>query len=613
MPRRGFPRSSPNPTQARLRSGLRAWARALVASTLLACAGVAAQADFDALLKQADSVKTARYPEFKSTLEQLQARRSELGDAQRDYLQYLEGWQLAYVSDYEAAVATLTEVASRTKDPTLRFRVEASTANVLTIARRYQTALKHLNAMLVLLPTVRDPEVRGQGLLTAAQIHTQVGQHDIALDYADRLIREMPAGKVACAAMQLRIEARFRMGRLERNDVEARQAVASCVEAGELIFANLIRTVISRVDIRANQPDDAIALLTANYDEVLRTRYVRLIADYEALLAQAWWEKRDLGKSRAFAQLAVERGGGKDLTEPLVDANRLLYLIARSQGDSDAALAFHETYAAADKRFLDDIGARELAFQMVKSQEVANKLQIEALEQRNEVLNLERELGAKAVETSRLYIALLLGGLAFIAMWLYKTKRSQLHFMKLARRDGLTGVFNRAHFADAAESILDYCKKGGREACVVMIDLDHFKRVNDRHGHGAGDIVLKRTVQACQAHLRSIDIMGRLGGEEFGIVLPDCDAERATQMAEQFRLAIVGLSGHETGVGFPVSASFGVTSSSWSGYNLRQLIIHADKALYDAKRRGRNSVAMFDGSDAAPELPLQQVFDRRRA
>ncbi len=595
--------------------------QAIVCAVLLFCCGAAgaagtAQEDVAGLLRRADDIKSANYAEFTNILGRLDAKRGDLSPQQRAHLDYLKGWQLAYVADFDKALAALAVVARETDDATLRFRTEATTANVLTIARRYEAALKHLNAMLALLPTVKDPGIRGQGLLTAAQIHTQVGQFDVASEYARQVIRETPNGKVLCQALQLQLEARFRSRRMEANDPGAQQGLAACIDSGEFVFANFIRTVIGRIFLRAGRTDEAIALLLAHYDEVQATRYARLIAEYDALLAQAWWKKRELAKARAFAQRAVDRTDSKDITQPLVEASRILYLIAREQGDSAAALTFHETYAAADKRFLDDIGARELAFQMVKSQATANRLQIEALGKRNQMLQLQETVSKAAAQTRGLFILLLLSVLAFIAMWLYITKRSQLHFMKLARRDGLTGIFNRAHFADAAEAILAYCRKGEREACVVLIDLDHFKRVNDKFGHAAGDAVLRRTVQACQAHLRSIDIMGRLGGEEFGIVLPDCDPERARNLAEQFRLAILDIGSADSGVGFTVSASFGVTSSSWSGYNLRQLIIHADKALYTAKHNGRNRVELFENGGAAPPdvAALQPgSFDRRSA
>jgi len=257
---------------------------------------------------------------------------------------------------------------------------------------------------------------------------------------------------------------------------------------------------------------------------------------------------------------------------------------------------------AADKGYLNEVSAKALAFQTVKQQVLAKKLQIDTLNKQNQILTLEQKLAKKATETSRLYIVLLVLLLASIALWTYKIKRSQLRFMKLARRDGLTGIYNRQHFVNEAELQLQYCRKSSREACLVLIDLDHFKVINDTHGHAVGDRVLRRAVEACKAHLRSTDIFGRLGGEEFGILLPECSLEQVIARAEQIRVAIATAAAGEDAPGVPISASFGVSSSVQSGYELRDLLMHADEALYRAKREGRNRVSVNDSPEAVLKM-----------
>ncbi len=264
-----------------------------------------------------------------------------------------------------------------------------------------------------------------------------------------------------------------------------------------------------------------------------------------------------------------------------------------------AALAFLEKYLVADKGYLTEVSAKALAYQTVAQQVLAKKQQIDALNKQNQILTLQQKLNKKAVEASRLYIVLLLLVLASIALWTYKIKRSQLRFMKLARRDGLTGIFNRQHFVNEAELLLQYCRKSSRDACLVLIDLDHFKAVNDTHGHAVGDRVLQRAVEACMTCLRSTDIFGRLGGEEFGILLPECTLAQVLVRAEQVRLAIATASADDDVPGVPISASFGVSSVVHSGYELRQLLIHADKALYRAKREGRNRIVVVGHTECA--------------
>jgi diguanylate cyclase (GGDEF)-like protein len=182
-----------------------------------------------------------------------------------------------------------------------------------------------------------------------------------------------------------------------------------------------------------------------------------------------------------------------------------------------------------------------------------------------------------------------------------------MRFQKLARRDGLTGILNRQHFMDEAKAVLDHCSRSGREACMILVDFDNFKAVNDTHGHVAGDVVLQSAVGVLQVHMRGNDIFGRLGGEEFGILLPDCGLDTALQRAELLRVAIAGLTRSQTGIDFDVSASFGVTTTIETGYDLRQMLIHADSALYRAKREGRNRVSTFLATLVADSADADKV------
>ncbi len=254
--------------------------------------------------------------------------------------------------------------------------------------------------------------------------------------------------------------------------------------------------------------------------------------------------------------------------------------------------------AAADKAYLDDVTARQLAYERVKSNTLSTKSQLEALNQENKLLQLQRELDGKAAETSRLYIALLMLVVVFIALWAYRTKRSQLHFMKLSQVDSLTGIANRPRFIQLAEAVLEAARKSQQQASVVLCDLDHFKAINDRFGHAAGDHVLRQAVVACQSHLRVSDIFGRVGGEEFGIVLPGCGLEDAKQRAERLRVALSAIEQQYDGERCTVSGSFGVTSTEQSGYELRQLLANADAALYRAKAAGRDRVMPYDDNDS---------------
>lgn len=555
--------------------------------------GAADSQDAGALLKRADRVRTSNYAEFAALVQQLEKQSARLSGPERHYLRYLKGWQSAYDGRYNDAIALLERFDEFSGDPHLQFRAGATVVNVFALARQYEQAFTHLGGLLKLLPEVSDPEVRALGLGIAAYLYNQVGQYELGLEYAGQVIAENAAGRGECVGGHLRLEALYKSRKLQSAGGAYQKGIDACVAAGETTYANVIRTFEARLLIDQLQFDAAIDLLKAHRGEVKQARYPRLISEYDALLAQAYWRKGNAALARSYALSAIENGVKDQYTEPFVNAHRLLYEVARAQGDTKAALASHEKFAVADKAYLDDVSARQLAFQRVQHEAIAGKLQIDALNKQNQVLQLQRALDAKAVENSRLYIALLLLILIFIALWAYKTKRLQLHFMRRSQQDGLTGIANRQYFIEQAERALQVSGRTQQDVCVILCDLDQFKAINDKYGHAAGDFVLQQAVIACQAHLRPNDIFGRLGGEEFGILLPGCNAEQARQRSEQLREAIAGIS-TTPGLDSGVSASFGVAGTPVSGYELWQLLGHADAALYQAKRAGRNRVAVFD-------------------
>lgn len=553
---------------------------------------VAAPDEMAQWLKSADDIKTANNGEFKQLLARLEGQRGQLSARQATYLRYLQAWQAAYDADYAAAIPQLNALADGSVDDTLRFRAGMTAVNVLAIALRYEEAYARLYQMLDLLPSVTDHKVRQQGLNVAAFLYERAGQYDLSLKYADEQLATESHGNGGCTARNQRLQSLFRSGRLDAFGREFQAGIDACDEVGESLWSNRIRIYAANYYLLQGRNRDAIELLKNHSDEVRRTHYAELISTFDSMLARATWKAGDVQAARGYATDAIAESIKGEYSEALVDAYQVLYEIARQQGAYADALDYHEKYAAADKGYLNDTSARALAYQMVSQQVLDKKRQIDALNEKNQVLELQRTVDAKSAETTRLYMLLLLVVLASIALWAYRTKVAQLRFMRLARRDGLTGIANRQHFLETARTALRYAEKSARDACVVVFDLDNFKQVNDVHGHAIGDAVLKCAVQACEARLRSVDVFGRLGGEEFGVLLPDCVPDFANRRAEELRAAIADVAVLDPRIDFPVSASFGIATTQRCGYELRELLAHADEALYAAKRAGRNRVSM---------------------
>jgi diguanylate cyclase (GGDEF)-like protein len=163
---------------------------------------------------------------------------------------------------------------------------------------------------------------------------------------------------------------------------------------------------------------------------------------------------------------------------------------------------------------------------------------------------------------------------------------------EVATIDGLTRVLNRSAFLAAGEHELDRLRRTGRPVAVIMLDADHFKTINDRFGHAAGDATLKAMVKGCQSIVRVQDIVGRLGGEEFAIVLPGLSLAAARRVAERLRDEIARTTIWFGDSPIRVTVSLGVAVAGPGDMSLEQVLVRADAAMYHAKDSGRNRVAV---------------------
>ncbi len=162
----------------------------------------------------------------------------------------------------------------------------------------------------------------------------------------------------------------------------------------------------------------------------------------------------------------------------------------------------------------------------------------------------------------------------------------------LATTDGLTRLYNRRTFLQRAESEFERSRRYQRPLSVLMLDVDHFKNVNDSYGHETGDRVLRVLADACRKSLRQQDVIGRYGGEEFVAFLPETSSEIAQEVAERLRLSVAALGVASANGVVKVTVSIGVATAERGTAAVAQLINAADQAMYEAKQQGRNRVVV---------------------
>ena len=167
--------------------------------------------------------------------------------------------------------------------------------------------------------------------------------------------------------------------------------------------------------------------------------------------------------------------------------------------------------------------------------------------------------------------------------------------LEMAVTDSLTGLYNRRYMATHLDNMLKQAEDGGKPVSITLMDIDHFKLINDTHGHGAGDDVLREFANRLQRYVRGVDLASRVGGEEFVVVMPDTDHAVGRSVAERLRAAVAeeAFEVASQASKISVTCSFGV-ATTLGGEDSRSLLERADAALYQAKRSGRNRVASAD-------------------
>jgi diguanylate cyclase (GGDEF)-like protein len=507
------------------------------------------------------------------------ARAAQVPGSQADVCLQITLGVLQHRKDLEAeAVVTLTQAYRASGAPGMaRQRVAAAEALAIVMrsAGDWQQALA-LNQEAI------DWDLAHDALMDLSVNRYLRGTIHSALHRSADAIEEFAAARqiserlgdqqgIAFADMSS-CEALVDLGQLEDGRAKCRNAVGIFRSADSADVLKETETVLARIDLTEGHPALALATLNQVLDHGGSDMPQRQVAAvYKA-------------RSDVYAALHDYRAALADLQEYLRRYTAEIELDRKLQGSVQRA------------RFETD---RQVALNDSLETELASS----------------EKTSERQTRQLRLTIGVIVVGAivtALLAYVLFVNLRYRRELLRHADQDGLTGLSNRRRTTEVATAALNEAAATGKAVTIGLIDLDHFKTINDRCGHAVGDHVLKEFATVARSVLRGADSMGRWGGEEFLLILPDTALDAAVAVIDRLRAAAMLIKLPPAAEGLQVSFSAGLATRTETTRSLDDIIAGADSALYQAKNGGRDTVRIDTESYRSAETGVQRALQERR-
>lgn len=502
--------------------------------------------------------------------------------------------------DYDAGIA----LAKRTENSQLVADGYTWRGSVQSLLGEYAKAVVNLlEAQRYYASTGSKGDQQGN-LLNIAIAYRRLGEDTKARGYLDQLMAAGIQDKDVALQEAVHMELGFiglqaGGGHLEDARQQFEAALDTAVNTQSTIGMASAHLGLAQVLNQTGAYGDALAMLATVKSELNRTgdhssgdmvatqegvahaglgKYPQAIADFdraEALL-------RKSGNLRYYKDLLIQRSRSYEAIgntgQALADLQHVVSLEAalesRARSDSATLMGYQFDAARRDQENQKLAADRKLQEQQLKSLERVRQWQ---------------------------QVALLLGGLLIVLLlWLaYRQVRFTRRLQQIANTDPLTGIANRRSIELQGQRMLEQAAINNLPMAVALIDIDHFKQVNDTYGHQVGDVVLARIAAVCRDTLRLGDVIGRIGGEEFLVLLPGVDVEQVRDIAERLRGMVEMLALDDVVPGQRVTISLGSTVRIEPDRHFGELVARADAALYRSKEAGRNRVTVAIEEDAA--------------
>ncbi|WP_299007314.1 diguanylate cyclase [uncultured Shewanella sp.] len=460
-------------------------------------------------------------------------------------------------------------------------------AGVYSDSYKVENTLKVLNQIVPFLVRVNDVNADAYVYMLMVEMLSRMTRFEAAGQYTDKLfatLKQITKPIRRCYISTIHANAMMQLlkdGLTQRAHLVQlfRQAFDECEQAKDTGAMSINLRALTEVYLLDDRLSLAKKTIETAHQMALKENNTSELDFIYASLADIAKREGQLTKAKQYAMGSYQLAKALKIDLIIIKASLLLADIHELLGEVKQALYYRQIYEKAKLAELQRIKGQLTVLESAKLQLLDNQKQLDVLDREKKQYLITKEMAERKQTQMRLWMTLLVGGMSFLIIWIVMSMKQKTRYQILAQTDPLTGIYNRSAGEYVGKILYQKARNAQTPFSLVSFDIDDFKAINDRFGHGTGDWVLKKIVSNIKPLLRENDIFVRMGGEEFMILLPDFNETQAWKLANTCHMAISALDTQYSGHVFSISASFGVTQAVEPDNQLDMLVKRADELI----------------------------------
>ncbi|MGI2021916.1 tetratricopeptide repeat-containing diguanylate cyclase [Shewanella glacialipiscicola] len=556
---------------------------------------IAAPTNYDETLTKIEKLQHSDLPAAINLLKTIESEFDTMSRSQQGRFLVFKGAASIYAGQYQAAIDMLSRSEALLKDSDMLFSAYSYEATAHIALRDFNDAFNAMGKSLGLIDRIDDINLKRASYLRLASLYSAMGIIEEVATYAAKAfalaspndVKDICVSKLYLSVHQLEIKSYYQAFE------EFKSTRSFCESNGYPLIAYIALKGMGESKLRLNEPHSAVSYLLDSLKGYESFNFQLEINSAHELLSETYLMLQDFAKAELHAQYIMKLSDDSSNTMLKHGASRMLAKLNAQNKQFEQAYEYSKKEQHYNQLIFDESKMKTLAYQAAQFNANEQSREINLLNKERELYIAQQMVKEREYTNMLMFVTILVGGLFFLGILLAVGQMQKRKFMRMARMDALTGILNRGAGQELGEDLFVQATARGGDFCVILFDLDLFKRINDSYGHGTGDWVLKKVADFLKSHIRNGDVFARIGGEEFAILLPYANEEKGMEVAEQCRARIEAIETQHSGHKFVITASFGVSGLMADDLSLDPLFHRADMALYAAKSCGRNTVVRY--------------------